>query len=231
MPNTAPIRSLLLILCLGLLTCPPRSASIPVTRLIAGDGSAAISRVIAWEAGLDQFRASVTNGNAAELVGVYVPQLFAFPVVQQPKGYATFVSTDPKVVTQFGSASGYGTVGLLAHNNLAGARFYDLQAGQMFLLVYGDGSVAPYKVDSIRKFQALSPEDPFSSFIDLDHPAAQLSSGEVFAQVYTASNQVVFQTCLERNGNPSWGRTFVSAAPLVSTNLLSIPAYQPALAN
>jgi hypothetical protein len=231
MHNTLPFRSLLLVLCLGLLTHTWHSSSIPVTRLIGGEGSAAVSRIIAWDTGLDQFRASVTDGDAAQLVGVYVPQTFAFPVVQQPKGYATFVSTDPGVVTQFGSASGYGTVGLLAHNNLAGAKFYNLHAGQMFFLVYGDGRVAPYTVDSIRKFQALSPEDPYSNFIDLDHPAGQLTSGDVFAQIYTEDNQVVFQTCLGRNGNPSWGRIFVSATPLGSSSLLTTLSYQAALSN
>jgi hypothetical protein len=231
MNKTATLRSLLLVFLICLMASLSRSASIPVTRMVDVDGSLPSTRLVDWQTGFEQFRASVMNGKAGQLVGVFAPQVFAYPVVQQPEGYPAFVSTDPGVVTQFGSPSGYGTVGLLAHNNLAGANFYKLQPGETFFLIYGDGRAAPYLVDKIHEFQALSPEDPFSNFLDLDTPGPELSSSQVFTQIYTGSEQVVFQTCLERDGNPSWGRTFISATPRDFTSMLSIPTYQSVFDN
>jgi hypothetical protein len=225
MNKTAAFHSILLVFLIGLLAGVSRSASIPVTRMVDTDNFAPVTRVVAWQIGFEQFRASVMNGKAGQVVGVFDPQTFAFPVLQQPDGYPTFVSAKPGVVTQFGSPSGYGTVGLLAHNNLAGADFYKLQPGETIFLVYGDGAAAPYMVDKIHEFQALSPESPFSNFLDLDNPGPQLTSSQVFTQIYTQSNQVVFQTCLARNGDPSWGRTFITASPRNFASILSIPSY------
>ena len=66
------------------------------------------------------FVETIQNGKAGVLEGVYVPNVFALPVTQQPVGNPGFVSQAADTVTQFGMAAEVGNVGLLAHNNLAG---------------------------------------------------------------------------------------------------------------
>src|SRR5919106_3860917 len=72
---------------------------------------------------LDAFVSQVKNGQADELRGIYVPEIFAAHVVQQPMGKDEFVSPRQGILTQFGLASKLGSTGLLAHNYLAGERF------------------------------------------------------------------------------------------------------------
>jgi hypothetical protein len=47
----------------------------------------------------------------------------------------------------------------------------------------------------------------------MENGGAQLSSTDLFNQMYTGGNKVVFQTCIYANGNWSWGRLFVTATP------------------
>ena len=76
---------------------------------------------------------------------LYVSELMAVPVVQQPSGQAGYVSTAAETLTQFAAASKYGTTGLLAHNYLAGTYFSNLSHGSVITLVYGDGSTQYYR--------------------------------------------------------------------------------------
>lgn len=161
-----------------------------------------------------QFSKAVRNGNPNALVGVYVPQVLAFPVRQQPAGQAGFVSTLPEIITQFSLATQYRTIGLLAHNYLAGIRFFDIKEDQEVILIYGDGSLGYYRVETIERYRALSPNSPYSSFEDLDSPGAILSVVEMFNHVYAGGDRLVFQTCIEANGDLSWGRLFVTAYPV-----------------
>ena len=41
-----------------------------------------------------------------------------------------------------------------------------------------------------------------------------MSVSEVFQQIYTQPDRLVLQTCIEAEGNPSWGIQFTIAAPL-----------------
>jgi hypothetical protein len=154
---------------------------------------------------------SFANVSADQVIGVYVPYVLALPVVQQPQDQPYFVSTDPGVVTQFRMALQSGTVGLLAHNTLAGSQFSGLALQQQVSVIYGDGSVKLAQINTIKRYQALQPENPYSLFVDLDSPGKTISSSDVFQQVFAQGNQVVFQTCIDRDGNPSWGRLFVIA--------------------
>ncbi|HOD06176.1 MAG TPA: hypothetical protein PKH92_14115, partial [Anaerolineaceae bacterium] len=104
---------------------------------------------------LSEFIAGVKNGQPDQLVGIYAAGALTQPIVQQPVTDPAFVSTQPGEVTQFGLASNYGTIGLLAHNYLAGADFFELAAGQLIVLVYGDGRLAYYQVQSVQQYQAL----------------------------------------------------------------------------
>src|SRR6266545_6474462 len=95
---------------------------------------------------LDAFIKQVKNGQADQLRGIYIPDILAAPVVQQPKGNNGFVSPKQNIVTQFGLASQFGSTGLLAHNNLAGASLSQLETGQKIYLIYGDGQISTFVV-------------------------------------------------------------------------------------
>jgi hypothetical protein len=163
---------------------------------------------------LGTFAGWVKNGEAAQLRGVYAPNILADGVVQQPTGQATFVSTAPNVLTQFRAAASVGSTGLLAHNYLAGAQILQLRPGQMVYLVYGNGHTATYMVTQLLRYQALEPESPFSNFIDL-RDNVRMSASDLFMAVYGRPGRVVFQTCIDANGDPSWGRLFVVAEPYI----------------
>jgi hypothetical protein len=181
----------------------------------SGFGSSASSNAGAIQLPpLSNFIASLPRGNAQQASGVYVPSVFAYKVVQQPGGMATYISITRNTVTQFALAAQYGTVGLLAHDYLSGALFFNLAVGQEVDVVSGNGTVRSYRVSQIRHFQALNPYDPYSSFIDMDNRGAQLSSTDLFLQMYGGGNKVVFMTCIYANGSPAGGRLFVIATPL-----------------
>ncbi len=158
---------------------------------------------------LYDFVRDLKNGNAQTLVGVYVPGVMAFPVAQQPSNQPGFVLDKPGYVTQFGLASQYGTIGLLAHNNLAGGSFFLLTQSQEVILVYGDSSLKYYLLTDIKYFQALSPNSPYSNFIEINNPNSKLSVEQLFGQIYGPGERLVLQTCIEANGQASWGRLFV----------------------
>ncbi|MFZ5821758.1 MAG: hypothetical protein ACOYYJ_17825 [Chloroflexota bacterium] len=158
------------------------------------------------------FVMSVQDGQAGILRGVYVPGTLALPVVQQPTGWPGYVAETAGVVTQFGMAAEVGNVGLLAHNYLAGQAFTNLFPGQEVRLVYGDGSVEYFVVTEVLQYQALQPYSPTSEFRNLE-TSLTITVEELFRQVYRGERHVTFQTCIEANGNGSWGRLFVIAQP------------------
>jgi len=160
---------------------------------------------------LNIFASKVMTGNPSTIAGVFVDDEFELPVVQQPSGAPGFVSGQEGVVTQFGLANQYGSIGILAHNTLSGAFFFDLQPGEQIYLVYGDGSTEHYRVTSVRHFQALQPNSDYSEFLDLDNNGAYYSVGDLFYEVYAQPGQLVLQTCIAANGVSSWGRLFVLA--------------------
>ena len=159
-----------------------------------------------------EFSQSVQNGRADLLTGVYVSKVMALPVVQQPYGYASFVSNNDGEATQFRMASQFGNVGLLAHNHLSGETFSQLAVGQEVRLVYGDGQVEYFVIAEVLRYQALQPTSPYSSFSNLDKDEV-LSAENMFKRVYFGERHVTFQTCIEAEGNLSWGRLFVIAIP------------------
>jgi hypothetical protein len=160
----------------------------------------------------EDFRQSLQNGDANELRGVYVHRVLELPVVQQPADRPYYVSNRNDEATQFGLASRYGSIGLLAHNTLSGSHFTKLSLGQEVRLLYGDGRVEHFVVKHILRFQALDPESVSSMFRNLDRNET-LSAGEMFNRVYTGEYRLVFQTCIKAEGNVSWGRLFVIALP------------------
>jgi hypothetical protein len=161
---------------------------------------------------LNTFVSEVKNGQSDQLRGIYIPEILAAPVVQQPDGNNEFVSPRQNIVTQFGLASQFGSIGLLAHNNLAGENFSLLEKGQTFYLIYGDGHVSAFIVTEILRYQALDPNSPSSKFISLNDDRL-LTASELFTKVYNRQGQVILQTCISTGENLGWGRLFVIAEP------------------
>ena len=158
------------------------------------------------------FSQAVQNGKADSLRGVYVPNVMALPIVQQPSGNAGYVSSNDSQVTQFAMASQFGNVGLLAHNYLSGKSFSQIAVGQEVRLVYGDGRVEYFIVTEILQYQALQPNSPWSSFRSLSD-STTLNAEQMFKRVYAGDRHLTFQTCIQAEGISSWGRLFVVAVP------------------
>jgi len=158
------------------------------------------------------FVASVENGQAGVVRGVYVPGVLANRVVLQSADNPGYVAPVEGVVTQFSMAAQYGTIGLLAHNYLAGENFFNLMPGQEVRIIYGDGTISTYTISSINSYQALDPYGTGGSFIDLN-TGVTYTAGEMFALYYQGGDHMTFQTCILQGGNSSWGRLFITATP------------------
>jgi hypothetical protein len=199
------------LLLLGMVFLPSAQVlAMPVT----GDVVTAVTPALVdrLSISLDDFAASVKNGNSGQIVGLYADDVFALSVVQQPSGNTGYVSTSGyNVATQFGMASSYGSIGMLAHNYLAGSYFSNLASGSEIVVIYGDGSTVSYTVSEVRKYQALTPSSAYSNFINLSDPSETLTSSDVFSETYGTSGALVLQTCISKDGNSSWGRLFVIA--------------------
>ncbi|MEA5077265.1 MAG: hypothetical protein VB013_01725 [Anaerolineaceae bacterium] len=180
--------------------------SIPVT-----GNSAIFAAVPTTVQSVDDFAASVKNGNVNQITGVYAADKFALTVVQQPSGNAGYVSTASETVTQFGLASSYGSTGLLAHNYLAGKYFSSISSGATLTVIFGDGSKKNYTVSEVRQYQALDPTNLYSNFVNLSDSSKTLSSTDVFNETFGKSGALVLQTCITKDGNSSWGRLFIIA--------------------
>lgn len=208
-------RLFFLFICLLLGTFTTAWNIIPVTGKFDTDGVLVVnvgvksSQVLS----ITDFAKSVQNGNSGQLVGLYSSDKFALPVVQQPGGNAAYVSLQKGKVTNFSLATQFGSIGLVAHNTLAGANFFHVSVDDKLVLVYGDGHTANYKVKNIVEYQALSPTSPYSQFVDINNPGEQISAADLFTQIYGVSNRLVLQTCISKSGQDSWGRLFVIADP------------------
>jgi len=185
----------------------------PISVLAMGDNSTLPS--------FAEFSKSVQNGDANTLRGVYVPNVLALPIVQQPYGNAGYVSNNNGEATQFRMASQYGNIGLLAHNHLSGASFFQLAVGREIRLVYGDGRVEYFVVTEVLQYQALQPTSPYSSFRNLSKDET-LSAEGMFKRVYFGDRHLTFQTCIEKDGELSWGRLFVIAVPKPETTAMTL---------
>jgi hypothetical protein len=144
---------------------------------------------------------------------VHVQHLFDLAVVQQPEGEDAYIADVAYQATQFSLAREFGSIGLLAHNGLGGRWFSQLAPGETVLLAYTDGRTEDFVVTRVLRYQAVVPEDPATPLKDL--ATNEILSGEqAFAQAYGGQRHLVFQTCIYRAGDWSWGRLFVIAAPV-----------------
>ena len=155
------------------------------------------------------------------IINLRSPGKFSFGVVGQPQKFPSYVSDKPEIVTRFSLAEQHGSLGFLAHNYLAGKAFFSLVEGDPVYLEYQQDDIQRFVVMATKEYQALSPYDPYSTFIDLDS-GAYLSASELFYEVYAVKGQLVLQTCIEKNGIDTWGRYFVIAQPDPEETKISI---------
>lgn len=165
---------------------------------------------------LSSFIDNINNGDANTVSGVYVHNKIAFQIIQQPLGSPAFVSNENHLVTQFSIASEVGNIGLLAHNYLAGADFSELEKGDVIILIYGDGRTQSFIVEETLQYRATDPLSPYSHFENLNGEEF-LSAEQLFNKVYRGEFHVTLQTCIEKDGNLSWGRLFIIAKPISKT--------------
>ncbi|WP_322793775.1 hypothetical protein [Bellilinea sp.] len=148
-------------------------------------------------------------------VGLFHPVLLQAEIIQQPKNAPGFVSTDPQKLTQFSLAGQYGVTALLAHNYLMGQTFFKFQEGDILTIVYGDKTFQEYQIEEIRRYQALTPNSPYSKFVNLADPDKKvITATDLFYEIYTQKGTLVLQTCIEKEGELSWGRIFIIARPI-----------------
>ena len=178
-------------------------------------------------AAFEAFVQEVYTGQTDVIAGVFVSEEFTLDVVQQPSNNPGFISEVDGVVTDFALARDYGTIGMLAHNYLAGQRFDELTVGQEIYLVYGDNQFVTYSIVDVESYRALSPHSPYSDFVSLDGTEIQISATDLFYQVYGQEDALVLQTCIENDGNQSWGRLFITAVPNYSLADLAMVVDQP----
>jgi hypothetical protein len=117
---------------------------------------------VAVDSVLDAFVALLKNGQAGQVVGVYVPDVLALRVAQQPADNLAYVKATLGYATQFKLAAQNGAIGLLAHNDLSGALFSGLSVGQTVHIIYGDGSIHRYSISALRHFHSSGGHRCFS---------------------------------------------------------------------
>ena len=140
-------------------------------------------------------------------------------IVQQPDGDYAWVSDDPNVFTQFSQADRkFGTAGFLAHSYGAGKQLFNLKVGDVITYIdrmngsksLSDWAVRKIKVKEIRKYQTLNPKDVLSPLVNLDS-GERVKAEDTTDELYRNNKRTIFQTCIEKDGNPNWGRMFVIA--------------------
>jgi len=144
---------------------------------------------------------------------LYLNDSTILQIVQQPAENNNFVTSFPNYVTEYRTASNFGTIGLLAHSELAGQHFFQVLPGQEIKLAYSDSHTEKFIVTTIHRYQALSPNSPSTDFIELT-TGDQLTASQLFNKVYrNQTGNLVLQTCIHADQNPTWGRLFIIAEP------------------
>lgn len=120
-----------------------------------------------------------------------------FAVEVEPQACPLCVTTRAGAASLFGRAQQAGTVGILAHNYMAGVYFYELEPGDWLALEYADGQRADYAVTHASAYYRHN---------GLLCNGRCYSEDQVFAREYTGG--LVLQTCIGDNQ----GLYFVHAA-------------------
>jgi len=167
---------------------------------------------------LEEFAKILKNNDNKVIKGIYVSELFALRVLQQPPDKKGYVSPIDGTVTQFGMAMNNNIIGILAHNFSSGRYFKNLNIKDIISVVYGDGIIKNYKVYVIHQYRAESPDNEKSNFIDLENNKILSPSG-LFIKMYAGKHHLTLQTCIQKDKEMSWGRLFIIAYPIESEGM------------
>jgi hypothetical protein len=177
-------------------------------------GALGSSVTISRSPNLPSITGSDENKEAGILSKISIENLVTLGIVRQPFGNSAFVTPVPGYVTEYQTALNYGTIGLLAHNYLAGQYFFQISSGQRITLTYSDQTTKSFVVTQIQQYQALSPNSASSDFIDLNS-GKLLTASQLFRKIYKdQTGNLVLQTCIYADQNPTWGRLFIVAEPV-----------------
>lgn len=111
----------------------------------------------------------------------------------------------PGYVAHYDRAPG---IVLIAHNHLDGQHFAGIQEGM--LIRYHDGSSRRYyRVERIWQLQAVPSDSLTPTLYDGSRP---YSLEWVYEEIFVDS--LTLMTCIERDGDPLWGRLFIQARAL-----------------
>jgi hypothetical protein len=141
-----------------------------------------------------------------------MPDSSAVSIISQPEGNDRYVSSQRDELTLYEPALQNGVTGLLAHNYLAGAQFYELTVGQILWVFYTPHKAQAYEITTATSYQRLRQPESSDTYVRLDNQQ-ELSTAAVFGEYYSGDHRLVLQTCLEKEGDRSWGLFFVVAKP------------------
>ncbi len=102
---------------------------------------------------------------------------------------------------------------MLAHTHLAGKYFPLIKKDDKINLVFGNGKVETFIVTKIIRYQALSPDSPYTPFLDLETGETKTVE-QVFYEMYSGKGHLTLQTCIVQGDELSWGRLFIIAEPM-----------------
>jgi hypothetical protein len=145
-----------------------------------------------------------------------------YRVIGQPKNDVNYVSADPQEITEFEQPRQQtkNFNWLLVHNyNPAGKEISKLKQGDNVWILTPSGE-EKYQVIKKEEYQALSPTSNTADFVDLNKESSTFNQRITTADLYGRMTQkslqargdqeiAILQTCIEANGELSWGRLFV----------------------
>jgi len=145
---------------------------------------------------------------------VSVPGVFDFSVVQQPNDQS-WVSLKNGEVTEHLKSHYIPNVILLAHNHLAGREFFKINLGD-FVYVYFENRSESFRITKIYRYQSIEPvtgDYVFTDLIDLE-TGKEYPWEDVEILAYAGDYHLTFQTCIEKDRNPTWGLIFIIGEPV-----------------
>jgi hypothetical protein len=87
-----------------------------------------------------------------------------------------------------------------------------LTIGQILWVFYTPHKTQAYEITTATSYQRLRQPESSDTYVRLDNQQ-ELSTAAVFGEYYSGDHQLVLQTCLENEGDLSWGLYFVVAKP------------------
>jgi hypothetical protein len=211
-----PLRILLLILSLSLLVLILLVAPIqrlPFTGFPPLDEITFLDQTDDSIPTLDSFRAQVQPGRSTQVVGVWAEGLFAFHVEPTPGQSVPQLENTAGI---YEWAVKRGTTALMIHNYLGGDHLYQVKGTTAIALIFGDGRVEWYQVDTIERYEAMNFsqdgfEGPFKIW-DCESCDFEYSVSDLQRKHYTGSNSLAFQTCLDEDNKI--GFLIIEASPI-----------------